>query len=69
MNSQSLSGAVRGPILMIVLGLLFAADHFGGYGIESTWPVLIIVYGALKLIERVAGASADNPAPPAGGYQ
>ena len=30
MNSQSLSGAVRGPILMIVLGLLFAADHFGG---------------------------------------
>lgn len=47
--------AVRGPILLITVGALFAIDHAGGYGFGRTWPVLIIVLGILKLLERTAG--------------
>jgi len=52
--------AVRGPIMLIVLGSLVAIDYAGIYGFWRTWPILIIVFGLLKLLER---ASAP-PAPP-----
>jgi hypothetical protein len=47
--------AIRGPILLITVGTLFAIDHAGGYGFTRTWPVLIIVLGILKLLESTAG--------------
>ncbi len=46
--------AVRGPVLMMTLGALFAADRFGAADFGQTWPVLIIIYGVLKLLERLA---------------
>jgi hypothetical protein len=52
MNSNSLMSAVRGPIMLITIGTLFAIDHFGPYSFWRTWPILIIVFGVLKLIER-----------------
>jgi len=52
--------AIRGPIMLIALGALVAIDYAGVYGFWRTWPVLIIVFGLLKLLER-AGA---KPAPP-----
>jgi hypothetical protein len=52
--------AIRGPIMLIVLGALVAIDYAGIYGFWRTWPILIIVFGLLKLLER-AGA---KPAPP-----
>lgn len=52
MNSPNLMCAIRGPIMLITLGSLFAVDHFGPYPFWRTWPVLIIVYGVLKLLER-----------------
>jgi hypothetical protein len=52
--------AIRGPIMLISLGALVAIDYAGVYGFWRTWPVLIIVFGLLKLLER-AGA---KPAPP-----
>jgi hypothetical protein len=63
-NSRSLLSAVRGPIMLIAVGLLFAADQFTEYGIWRTWPVLLILLGLLKLAERI-GSSAS--APPGGG--
>lgn len=69
--------AVRGPIMLITLGALVAIDYAGVYGFWRTWPVLIIVYGLLKLLER--GTARPTPpnyqgpypgqtgAPPAGG--
>lgn len=57
--------AVRGPILLITLGSLVAIDYAGIYGFWRTWPVLIIVFGLLKLLERAAGKPAP-PYPPAG---
>jgi hypothetical protein len=52
--------AARGPIMLITLGSLVAIDYAGIYGFWRTWPILIIVFGVLKLLER---ASA-KPAPP-----
>jgi hypothetical protein len=57
---SSVIQAIRGPIMLIVLGSLVAIDYAGVYGFWRTWPILIIVFGLLKLLER-AGA---RPAPP-----
>ncbi|MBI4874800.1 MAG: hypothetical protein HY822_09230 [Acidobacteria bacterium] len=67
-SSGSFLQAIRGPILLVVLGALLAVDHFGPYGFWRTWPALLIVFGLLKLIERVA---ARPPAQPdaQGGFQ
>ena len=46
--------AVRGPVLLITLGVLFTMDQFGSVDFSRTWPVLIIVFGVLKLMERSA---------------
>lgn len=51
MNNPGLMGAIRGPVMLITLGSLFAVDYFGSYPFWRTWPVLIIVFGALKLLE------------------
>jgi hypothetical protein len=52
--------AVRGPVMLITLGALVAIDYAGIYGFWRTWPVLIIVFGLLKLLERAAA----KPVPP-----
>jgi hypothetical protein len=62
-RSVDILHAVRGPILLIVLGLLFVAEYWGPYPFYKTWPVLLIVYGVLKLAEHLAPDSRT----PAGG--
>jgi hypothetical protein len=57
---SSLIQAVRGPIMLITLGSLVAIDYAGVYGFWRTWPILIIVFGLLKLLERATAP----PAPP-----
>ena len=68
-TSYSLVQAVRGPIMLIALGTLVAMDYFGVYGFGRTWPVLIILFGTLKLLEKMVvrpeTAPPDNR-PPAG---
>ena len=55
MNSaRTFLRAIRGPIVLIALGSLFAIDHFGPYSFTQTWPVLLIVAGAMLLFERMA---------------
>jgi hypothetical protein len=65
----SLIRAVRGPILLIAIGVLFALDHFTQYHIRQTWPVLLILLGILSLAGRLTGESrsvvpAGPPPPP-----
>lgn len=57
-----LARAIRGPIVLITIGTLFAIDHFGSFSFNRTWPVLIIVIGLMKLIER-SGASPGGGIP------
>jgi len=54
--------AVRGPVILITIGTLFALDHFTPYGFQQTWPVILIVVGLLTLAGR-----ATRPGPTAGG--
>jgi|HubBroStandDraft_6_1064221.scaffolds.fasta_scaffold518460_1 hypothetical protein len=51
MNDQSaaLVRAVKGPIILITLGVLFAFDRFTDFRFSQTWPVLLIVVGLLQL--------------------
>jgi hypothetical protein len=51
MNDQSayLVRAVTGPIILIMIGVLFAFDRFTDFRFSQTWPVLLIVIGLLRL--------------------
>jgi hypothetical protein len=51
--------AVRGPVLLITLGVLLSIDHFGSVGFARTWPVLLIVFGLFKLLERSGARSSQ----------
>jgi hypothetical protein len=44
------------------LGVVFLADQLvPGWGISKTWPVLLVVFGVLKLLD-----STRPPRPPEG---
>jgi hypothetical protein len=44
--------AIRGPVILITLGVLFALNNFTRFGFSETWPVLLIVLGLLSLLGR-----------------
>ena len=58
--SAHLVRAVRGPILLITIGTLFAFDRFTEFRFSQTWPVLLIVFGVLSLLRR----GLERPVPP-----
>jgi len=66
-DASSFLQAIRGPVMLITLGALVAIDYAGVYGFWRTWPILIIVFGVLKLLER-ASAKPGAPPPYSGGY-
>ncbi|HEX8985467.1 MAG TPA: DUF5668 domain-containing protein [Bryobacteraceae bacterium] len=65
-SSAGLVRAVRGPLLLIAVGLLFVGDYFGPFPFYKTWPVLLIVYGVLKLAERIFATRGGTEAPAGG---
>jgi hypothetical protein len=58
--------AIRGPILLITVGALFAIQQAGLLPFSRTWPLIIIVIGIVKLIERVNIQPATSTAPSGG---
>jgi hypothetical protein len=77
-SEASLVRAIRGPITLITLGVLFALNNFTEYHFHQTWPVLLIVFGLLSLMRRGAEPATVPPPPqwnfpppenPAGGYR
>jgi hypothetical protein len=46
--------AIRGPVLLITIGILFALEQAGVIPFTRTWPLIIIVVGLMKLLERMA---------------
>src|SRR5512142_1859799 len=48
----SLARAVRGPVTLITLGVLFALNNFTPFSFDRTWPVLLIVFGLLSILRR-----------------
>jgi hypothetical protein len=63
--------AIRGPILLITVGVLFAIQQAGILPFSRTWPLVIIVVGIVKLVERLnvqpQRPSAPNSGPRPGG--
>ena len=62
-GNAALFRAIRGPLLLITVGSLFAMDYFYGLPFHRTWPMLLIVFGVLKLLEEKLGVSAAAAAP------
>ena len=61
--------AIRGPLMLITLGVLVEIDYMNIYGFSRTWPILIIIFGLLKLLEMMASRSGQGgyPNPPSPG--
>ena len=64
--------AVRGPILLMTLGVLFAIQQAGILDFSRTWPLILIVIGVTKLMERAVAPPPflppPQPPPPPGGF-
>jgi len=69
-------GGVMGPAILITLGVLILLSQTGMAAFDRTWPVILIVIGAIKILQ--SSASTDGhvsryplpgppPPPPAGG--
>ena len=67
-GDRSTLRAIRGPITLITVGILFALQNFTPYGFGQTWPVLLIVFGLLSLIGRGVGPQAPQAPPPPYSY-
>jgi hypothetical protein len=59
--------AIRGPVTLITLGVLFTLDHFTPFSFGQTWPVLLIVFGLLSLLRRSVSHPHRPGEPPWGG--
>ncbi len=55
MNSRAalFAQAIRGPVLLITVGVLFAMHQAGVLAFSRSWPLLLIVVGLMKLVERL----------------
>jgi Domain of unknown function (DUF5668) len=83
-RDRSAIHSIRGPVMVITVGVLFALQNFTPYSFGETWPVLIIVAGLVSLLGRAVGPPPPTapppppfstyqppqpPPPPAGGYR
>ena len=59
MNNSAYIRAIRGPVLLIVLGVLMLLDHRTELSFWQTWPLLLVTGGLLVLAERAA--IRENP--------
>jgi hypothetical protein len=56
--------AIRGPLVLITIGIIFALRQYGILPLRDTWPLLLILLGVLKLIERLVLPAPAWPPPP-----
>lgn len=63
---DSFAHAIRGPLTLVTVGVLFVLNNFTPYGFDKTWPVILIVFGFLTLIGRSTAPLVEPPpaAPP-----
>ena len=59
-GSNSLLQAIRGPVLLLTLGLLMAADQLDRMSFSRTWPVLLILFGLFKLADHLGPKNVDS---------
>ena len=59
-RTQLVAQAARGPVLMITIGVLFAMHQAHVLSFGKTWPLVLIVLGVMKLMERVGAPPAAS---------
>lgn len=52
------------PALMVTIGVLFLMDNLHGPGFEHTWPLILLVIGAVKLLQSNASDAGHIGGPP-----
>jgi TM2 domain-containing membrane protein YozV len=52
------------PSIMITIGVLFLMDNLHGPGFEHTWPLILLVIGAVKLLQSNASEAGHVGGPP-----
>jgi hypothetical protein len=67
-RSSAFIQAIRGPVLLVTIGVLFAIHQAGVLSFSRTWPLLIIVLGVMKLLERTTAPPHAWPDPQHSGY-
>ena len=63
--------AIRGPIILMTIGTLFVWQQSNVMSVGRTWPLVLIVLGILRLLERIASPAVSVPPvppPPPGGF-
>jgi hypothetical protein len=61
-NSTNLMRAIRGPIILITIGVQFALDHMTQFTFGRTWPAILIVLGILSLAEHLTATKPKEVA-------
>ncbi|MGI8991106.1 MAG: LiaI-LiaF-like domain-containing protein [Bryobacteraceae bacterium] len=63
-DSAALLQAIRGPVIMITIGVLFALENFTPLSFHETWPAILIVLGLLGLGGGMGRRSRSSGTPP-----
>ena len=58
---------IRGPVMLITLGVLLIIHQFTSASFSQLWPVLVIVLGIMILLERLSGQGDPGLPPPSSG--
>lgn len=53
--------SLMGPSILITLGILFLIGQYSSrYSFSDLWPILLIVIGAIKLLEATASTAGHS---------
>ena len=62
-NNALLLRALRGPLTLILIGVLFVIEHAGVISVTKTWPLIIIFLGVMRLAEHTLTPPSATPPP------
>jgi len=55
---------LMGPAVLITLGVLFLLSNTSEWGFERTWPILLVVIGAIKVVTDNGHVNPGQYPPP-----
>jgi hypothetical protein len=57
---------ITGPAMLLTIGILFLLESLAHIGFGRTWPILLLVIGAIQLFQHSASNEGHISLPPAG---